>query len=66
MKAAAATARPEVRRSARVRVMAPAQVAFRSTVLGCVLVDASPEGARVFLRAAADVPDFATLRLPGG
>ncbi len=58
--------RPEARRSARTRMLRAAQIAFRSTVLDCVLVDASPEGARVFLKAPADVPDLAELRFPGG
>jgi hypothetical protein len=43
-----------------------AQVAFRGAVLDCVLLDASPSGARVFLKAPGDVPDLVTLRLPGG
>ena len=59
--------RPEARRSPRTRMMRAAQVAFRGAVLDCVLVDASPEGAQVFLEAPADVPDLAELRfLPGG
>lgn len=58
--------RPDARRSDRTRVMAAAQVAFRGTVLDCVVVDASPEGARVFLEVPADLPDLAELRFSGG
>ena len=61
-----AQARPEARRSARTRMFRAAQIAFRSTVLDCTLLDASPEGARVFLKAPAEVPELATLRLPCG
>jgi hypothetical protein len=64
--AAGPSARPDARRSARIRMFRAAQIAFRSTVLDCTLLDASPEGVRVFFRAPADVPDLVTLRLPGG
>ena len=60
------SARPDARRWVRTRVFEAAQIAFGGTALDCVLLDASPGGARVFLKAPADVPDLVTLRLPGG
>ena len=44
----------------------PAQIAFDGVVLDCTLLDASRGGAQVRLSAAAEVPEIATLRLPGG
>ncbi len=43
-----------------------AQIAFGGSVLDCVLLDASAGGARVFLKAPADVPELAVLKLPDG
>ena len=55
-----------VRRPGRCRMFKPAQIAFDGSVLDCVLLDASPEGAQVHLRTPAPVPDLVTLRFPGG
>jgi hypothetical protein len=54
------------RRPGRCRMFKPAQIAFDGLVLDCVLLDASPEGAQVHLKAPADVPDLVSLRFPGG
>lgn len=54
------------RRPGRSRMFKPAQIAFHGSVLDCVLLDVSPHGAQVHLKAAMDVPELVTLRLPGG
>jgi hypothetical protein len=59
-------ARPDARRSERTRMMRAAQIAFGGSVVECALLDASPGGVRVFLKAPVDVPDLVALRLPGG
>lgn len=43
-----------------------AQLAFDGSVLDCALLDTSRGGARVHLLAPAELPEIATLRLPGG
>ena len=43
-----------------------AQIAFGGAVHDCVLLNASPVGAHVCLRAFVEVPVLVTLRLPGG
>ncbi len=53
------------RRPGRCRMFKPAQIACGASVLDCVLLDASPNGAQVCLKALAQVPDVVTLRLPG-
>ena len=53
-------------RSAWRQATKPAQIAFGGFVLDCVLLDASRGGAQVRLLATAEVPEIATLRLPGG
>ena len=53
-------------RSAWCPAAKPAQIAFGGFVLDCALLDASRGGAQVRLWAAAEVPEIATLRLPGG
>jgi hypothetical protein len=57
---------PGARRSDRSHMIKAAQIAFGGSVLDCALLDVSPDGARVFLRALADVPNLVTLTLPGG
>ena len=54
------------RRPGRSRMFKPAQIAFDASVLDCVLLDASPNGAQVCFKATMDVPDLVTLRLPNG
>lgn len=61
-----AGAGPDARRSRRTRMIKAAGIAFGGAVLDCVLLDASPVGAQVFLKSPVDVPDLATLRLPDG
>ena len=56
----------QARRSGRCRMFKPAQLAFGGSVFDCVLLNASPFGAQVCLRAFTEVPRLATLRLPGG
>jgi hypothetical protein len=58
--------RPDARRSARTAMIKAAQIAFGAAVIECALLNASHAGVGVFLKAPADVPDLATLRLPGG
>ena len=53
-------------RSAWCPAAKPAQIAFGGFVLDCALLDASRGGAQVHLWAAAEVPEIAALRLPGG
>ena len=53
-------------RSAWRRATEAAQVAFGGLVLDCALLDAPLGGVRVRLLEAAQVPEMATLRLPGG
>ena len=48
------------------RATKPAQIVFGGLVLDCALLDASRVGAQVRLLEAAEVPEIATLRLPGG
>jgi hypothetical protein len=50
----------------RLREALTAQVAFGGAVLDCALLDTSRGGARVHLLAPAEVPETATLTLPGG
>lgn len=59
-------ARWRERRPGRSRMFKPAQIAFDGSVLDCVLLDVSPQGAQIHLMAPAAVPDIVTLRLPGG
>ena len=54
------------RRHARSRVFKLVQIAFGGSVFDCVLLNASPFGAHVCLRAFTEVPGLVTLRLPGG
>src|SRR5215210_5155945 len=54
------------RRHARCRMFKPAHVVLDDAVLDCVLLDLSPGGAQVCLLARAELPDRATLWLPGG
>ncbi len=54
------------RRPGRCRAFKPAQIAFGGSVLDCVLLDVSPQGAQVYLPAPAEVPALVTLRLPDG
>lgn len=56
----------QVRRHHRCRMFKPAHLVLDDAVLDCVLLDLSPGGAQVCLLAQADVPDLATLWLPGG
>ncbi len=44
----------------------PAQIAFGGSVVDCVLLEASPEGVQLHLKAPLDVPDLVTLRFPDG
>jgi hypothetical protein len=44
----------------------PAQIAFGGEIHDCVLLNASPFGAHVVLRAFTEVPALVTLKLPGG
>src|SRR5215217_1084657 len=48
------------------QVIRAAQLAFGGAVFECALLDTSRGGARVHLLAPAEVPETATLRLPGG
>jgi hypothetical protein len=61
-----ADARLRARRPGRTRVIKAAQIAFDGSVLDCVLLDISPNGAQVYLPAPVDVSDLVTLRLPDG
>jgi hypothetical protein len=54
------------RRHERCRMFKPAQIAFGGAVHDCVLLNASPFGAHVVLRAFTEVPALVTLRIPGG
>lgn len=54
------------RRQARRRLFRPAHVVVDDTVLECVLVDISLDGAQVCLVAWANLPERVTLLLPGG
>ncbi len=56
----------DARRAGRRGMSAPARVAFGGAAFDCVLLDASPFGARVRLRAFVELPGLVTLRLPGG
>jgi hypothetical protein len=52
------------RRHARHRLFRPAHLVVDDTVVDCVLVDISPDGAQVCLVAWADLPERVTLLLP--
>jgi hypothetical protein len=55
------------RRAARVRVCAPAHlVTADGAAFDCVLVDLSPDRAKVYLAEPAEVPDLVTLWPPCG
>ena len=54
------------RRGGRARVATAARIAFRRSVLDCVLLDVSAEGSKVRLPEPVDMPDLVTLMLPGG
>jgi hypothetical protein len=68
--AAAEWARPDgewqERRPGRSRMFKPAHVAIGDAVHDCVLLDISPHGAQVHLRASMDLPEMMTLLLPNG
>jgi hypothetical protein len=52
------------RRHDRFRLFRPAHLVVDDTVLDCVLVDISPDGAQVCLVAGAELPERVTLLLP--
>lgn len=54
------------RRPGRCRMFKPAQIAFGASVLDCVLLDISPDGAQACLKASVEMPEVVTLRLPWG
>lgn len=61
-----AETRLDARWPGQCQMIRAAQIVFGGSVWDCALLDTSRGGARVHLLAPADLPEIATLRLPGG
>ena len=59
-------AKADTRQADRTEIAEPARIAFGGAAFDCALLDASPGGVRVEMRAPAAVPGVALLRLCGG